>query len=511
MGQRERNDALQSLRDRRARVCVATDVAARGLDLPDLALVIHADLPVNKATLLHRSGRTGRAGKKGTSVLLVPYTRRRKAESLLASASIEAEWVGPPSADEIRAGDQRRMLEDPTLTEPATEEDLGLARILMDQSPAEAIAVALLRMYRARLPEPEDLYDGGPFKEHGAKPRIVREGDSDRGGLANSFEDRGPRDHTEFADATWFKLSIGRAKNADPKWLLPLICRLGVVTKKDIGQIRIFDNETKFQISEEMAGKFMEQVLAHPDKDVRVEPSTAPTSKDFAPRKPRAAGYGARAERTERPDRGDRPQRTERPAWKDKAPRADFGADRPARPEWKDKAPRSAPRADSADRPARPEWKDKPARTERPSAPRAEGTARPAWKDKPERSAPRTERPAPAARADKPAYAEKPEWKPRPPRDDPRPAGAPARAPRDSGARESVPYNPAAPAPEKPFRKPRATGGAFKPGGEFKGGGEFKSGGFKGPKAADGRGGSRPFKPAGPGGPKKPFKGKPRP
>jgi ATP-dependent RNA helicase DeaD len=483
MGQRERNDALQSLRDRRARVCVATDVAARGLDLPDLALVIHADLPVNKATLLHRSGRTGRAGKKGTSVLLVPYTRRRKAESLLASASIEAEWVGPPSADEIRAGDQRRMLEDPTLTEAATEEDLGLARILMDQSPAEAIAVALLRMYRARLPEPEDLYDGGPFKEHGAKPRIARDSDSDRGGLANSFEDRGPRDHTEFADATWFKLSIGRAKNADPKWLLPLICRLGVVTKKDIGQIRIFDNETKFQISEEMAGKFMEQVLAHPDKDVRVEPSTAPTSKDFAPRKPRAAGYGDRAERTERPDRGDRPQRTERPAWKDKAPRADFGADRPARPDWK----------------------DKPARTERPSAPRAEGAARPAWKDKPERSAPRTERPAPAARADKPAYAEKPEWKPRPPRDDPRPAGAPARAPRDSGARESVPYNPAAPAPEKPFRKPRATGGAFKPGGEFKGGG------FKGPKAADGRGGSKPFKPAGPGGPKKPFKGKPRP
>ncbi|MDO9473302.1 MAG: DEAD/DEAH box helicase [Caulobacter sp.] len=511
MGQRERNDALQALRDRRARVCVATDVAARGLDLPDLGLVIHADLPVNKATLLHRSGRTGRAGKKGTSVLLVPYTRRRKAESLLASASIEAEWVGPPSADEIRAGDQRRMLEDPTLTEPATEEDLGLARILMDQSPAEAIAVALLRMYRARLPEPEDLYDGGPFKEHGAKPRIVREGDSDRGGLGNSFEDRGPRDHTEFADATWFKLSIGRAKNADPKWLLPLICRIGVVTKKDIGQIRIFDNETKFQISEEMSGKFMEQVLAHPDKDVRVEPSTAPTSKDFAPRKPRAAGYGDRAERGDRPDRGDRPQRTERPAWKDKAPRADAGADRPARPEWKDKAPRPerserpAPRADSADRPARPEWKDKPARAERPAAPRAEGAARPAWKDKPERSAPRTERAAPAARAEKPAYSEKPEWKPRPPRDDPRPAGAPARAPRDSGARESVPYNPATPAPEKPFRKPRATGGAFKPGGEFKGGA------FKGPKAADGRGGSKPFKPAGPGGPKKPFKGKPRP
>src|SRR6185295_17931018 len=61
LSQRERNQALQALRDGRARVCVATDVAARGLDLPDLGLVIHADLPQNKEMLIHRSGRTGRA------------------------------------------------------------------------------------------------------------------------------------------------------------------------------------------------------------------------------------------------------------------------------------------------------------------------------------------------------------------------------------------------------------------------------------------------------------------
>ena len=87
LSQRERTDALQALRDGHARVCVATDVAARGLDLPDLGLVIHAELPVNKATLLHRSGRTGRAGKKGVSVLLVPSTRRRKADKRTAYAA----------------------------------------------------------------------------------------------------------------------------------------------------------------------------------------------------------------------------------------------------------------------------------------------------------------------------------------------------------------------------------------------------------------------------------------
>ncbi|WP_237213299.1 DEAD/DEAH box helicase, partial [Falsiroseomonas oryziterrae] len=109
--QAERNRALQSLRDGRARVCVATDVAARGIDLPDLGLVVHAELPRDRETLLHRSGRTGRAGRKGQSILLVPANRRRIAERLLATARIAAEWGAPPSADEIRARDAERLRE----------------------------------------------------------------------------------------------------------------------------------------------------------------------------------------------------------------------------------------------------------------------------------------------------------------------------------------------------------------------------------------------------------------
>ncbi|HEU4550788.1 MAG TPA: DEAD/DEAH box helicase, partial [Rhizomicrobium sp.] len=78
LSQSERNHALQALRDGRARVCVATDVAARGIDLPNLSLVIHADLPNDAQVLQHRSGRTGRAGRKGISILLVPPSRRRR-------------------------------------------------------------------------------------------------------------------------------------------------------------------------------------------------------------------------------------------------------------------------------------------------------------------------------------------------------------------------------------------------------------------------------------------------
>jgi ATP-dependent RNA helicase DeaD len=96
LSQGERSSALQALRDRRARVCVATDVAARGIDLPDLGLVIHAELPVGADTLQHRSGRTGRAGRKGVCVLIVPFPRRKRAEGMLRA---------PISA---RAGRRRR-------------------------------------------------------------------------------------------------------------------------------------------------------------------------------------------------------------------------------------------------------------------------------------------------------------------------------------------------------------------------------------------------------------------
>ena len=157
LSQNERNAALNALRDGRAQVCIATDVAARGLDLPDLDLVIHADLPTNKATMLHRSGRTGRAGRKGLCLLLVPSSKRRRAELLLNSANIEAIWEDPPTRENIRARDQERLLEDPLLTQAPAEDELGLAQALLQRQNPEAIAAALIRLYRARLPEPAQI------------------------------------------------------------------------------------------------------------------------------------------------------------------------------------------------------------------------------------------------------------------------------------------------------------------------------------------------------------------
>jgi ATP-dependent RNA helicase DeaD len=256
--QTERTRALQAMRDGHARVCVATDVAARGLDLPELGLVIHADLPTSPQTLLHRSGRTGRAGRKGTCVLIVPANRARAAESLIGGAGVSAQWSGPPLADEIRARDGQRLLADPILTEDVGADDLALGRQLLQGRTAEDLAAALARLYRSRLPAPEEIGELAPMP-----PR--RE--------AAAAADRQPPPAGPMA---WFSLNVGRAQKADPKWLLPLICRLGGVEKRDVGAIRIQDRETRFEISAAKAESFLANLPEDGTDEVRITASDAP-------------------------------------------------------------------------------------------------------------------------------------------------------------------------------------------------------------------------------------------
>ncbi|TBN58003.1 DEAD/DEAH box helicase [Glaciihabitans arcticus] len=90
LNQSRRTRNLQLLTSGRVNVLVATDVAARGIHVDDISLVIQADAPEEYKTYLHRSGRTGRAGKQGTVVTLIPKTRRRKMDELLGRAEIDA-------------------------------------------------------------------------------------------------------------------------------------------------------------------------------------------------------------------------------------------------------------------------------------------------------------------------------------------------------------------------------------------------------------------------------------
>jgi ATP-dependent RNA helicase DeaD len=274
LGQHERNQALQALRDGRARVCIATDVAARGIDLPHLGLVIHADLPHDAEVLQHRSGRTGRAGRKGVSVMLVPPSRRGKANRLYAEGGISPRWVALPSADDIRALDRTRVLADEAPFADLSDDDREMAAALLASRPAEEIAAALARVFRARLPEPEEI---DPLPLEDMRPAGPKRADRASDGAA-AFR--------------WFELNVGRRDGAEPKNLLRMLSRSGGVERRHVGGIRIQDRTCHVEIAVEVADRFQKRTANAAPDDIQVRPIDEP------PPRPKRDG-GSRAPRKE--------------------------------------------------------------------------------------------------------------------------------------------------------------------------------------------------------------------
>jgi len=308
--QSERNQALQALRDGRARVCVATDVAARGIDLPTLSLVVHVEIPRDAETLQHRSGRTGRAGRKGIAVLIVPFAARRRVETMLHRAQIAADWQEVPGREMIAAADRERLLGKLFAPAEFDEADRELAQRLLAERTPEDIAAMLVHTYRARLPEPEEI-------------------------TAGSRDAQKERHRPGFEDTVWFRMDIGRSEGADPRWLLPLICRRGHVTRGEIGAIRIGQAETWFQIPRAIADKYaataartgqtegdeepllIERSDAGPREAARHNrqrrPSRSTADNAFVKAKPPARGFGKGPKGNPRPTQGGTPPAKTRP------------------------------------------------------------------------------------------------------------------------------------------------------------------------------------------------------
>ena len=399
--QSERTNALQALRDGRARVCIATDVAARGIDLPNLELVIHADLPSNSDTLLHRSGRTGRAGRKGVSALIVPPKMKTKANRLLGWAKLKADWGPAPSAEEVNAADEERLLTDPAWATPIPDDAAAFVAKLTEQFTSEQLATAFVNLYRARASAPEDLTDPG---------------------------DKDDRPRSSFGPSVWFSVSIGRASGAEPRTLLPMLCRMGDLTKDDIGAIRLQQDHSFVEILESSAQKFMNAL----GPDMKVEDGAVVTRLDKAPeiargprpgpRGPKPAGRPAARTSDYDPDAPSSPRKPREAATD--APQYEARAEKPKFDRSKSDGPKSEkPRFDKPkfDKPGKPgkakgERPPKSHKTERspmkPGAtpkPKSDGSApaRPkakaVWKkDGPATDAPRGDRPGkPSAGAPK--------------------------------------------------------------------------------------------------------------
>jgi ATP-dependent RNA helicase DeaD len=338
MEQAARNRALSAFKRGDLLALVATDVAARGIDVQDIARVVQLDPPTDVDSYTHRSGRTGRAGRKGRSLLLVAPAALSRTSMLLKRAGVKFRTEPIPSAEAIRSARDERMFLELTAEQPddapIDEQVLALAeRVAGEGHAVRALARLMSRVRGPQAGEPRTVTSVGAGTTQKRGPR-ARDAEPQYAAPARASSRshhgsdappvRAPwgrptpgnaspiRGHQAqpMAQDRWqaFRVSWGEAQGADARRLLAMLCRRGGIRGTDIGAIRVAARFSVVEIAAAVASSF-EQATREPDpRDPRV----------FIERERPGA-----AERTERSEPHARNERSEaRPPRAPRAPRS---------------------------------------------------------------------------------------------------------------------------------------------------------------------------------------------
>jgi ATP-dependent RNA helicase DeaD len=275
MEQRERTRALDAFRGGRLQVLVATDVAARGIDVADVSLVVHLDLPGDAEALTHRSGRTGRAGKKGRAVVMVPPQARGRATYLFQQAGARATWAPLPGPAEVLAAHRERLEASLAgLTSPETAAEAApfrplAERLLASADPAGVLAGLLARIGKCSPCEPRPLTAIAPTRP--ARPARAPAAPAQKGRAFRPFV------------VTW-----GSRHGADPRRVLALVCRRGGIQGGHVGAIDIGPTRSCFEVDVSVAEAFARAASQPDTRDPRVriaplDPARAPGARPSTP------------------------------------------------------------------------------------------------------------------------------------------------------------------------------------------------------------------------------------
>jgi ATP-dependent RNA helicase DeaD len=285
LNQTQRTRTLNAFKNGEQDILIATDVAARGIDVPEIGMVIHADVPTDVENYTHRSGRTGRAGLKGRSVLMVPNQAQNRVRRILSSAGVEAQWQPVPSPAQIEKRYTKKFRRDLheilAETEKVSAKQVAYATVLLEQrEPAEIIA-ALLEMA-----EPQPALRGYSVEE-------VAEGSS-AGGAPR-------RRRSTSGSFQGFEINWGKEKGATASRILSHLCRRGNLSSAEVGAIRIGPSSSTFEIAADGADAF-EKVSRRPDdRDpsvrIRRRKGNAEAERSGRPKQHRSKGRGAYGER----------------------------------------------------------------------------------------------------------------------------------------------------------------------------------------------------------------------
>ena len=253
MEQRARDRVMSRFRDGTADLLVATDVAARGLDIERLSHVINYDMPASSEAYVHRIGRTGRAGREGTAITLVEPREHRLLRSMEAVAKQKIEVATVPTVADLRA--RRLELTRAALREQIVEGGFDQARVVVETLAQEFdivdVAAAAVQMLH------KSMGGDGDDREIPA-PSVApsREGEGPRrGGVLRPARGRLPGESPAEAEAGMTRLFVGAGRRAGirPGDLVGAITGETDLTSKSIGAIEIADGFALVEVPEARA------------------------------------------------------------------------------------------------------------------------------------------------------------------------------------------------------------------------------------------------------------------
>jgi ATP-dependent RNA helicase DeaD len=270
IAQNLREKVVKQFKSNKYGVLVATDVAARGIDIQDLTHVINYGLPNDPESYVHRIGRTGRAGKTGKAIAIVSGNERRKLMFIQKITKAKIEKGKLPDAFELVKIKKQRLKDDveTIISTEHFEEYLAFAAELMgDNDPLTTIA-ALLKQFQGDELNPESYKvirdaseKAGRFEDRGDRRERGFDRGNDRG------NDRGSDRRGGFGGKMRLFVAKGRVDNISPREILQLIADHANVPGRKIDDIRIMDNFSFFTTNPDDGEMILEVFRRQAKKD----------------------------------------------------------------------------------------------------------------------------------------------------------------------------------------------------------------------------------------------------
>jgi ATP-dependent RNA helicase DeaD len=244
LSQAQRDRVMHSFKSKNARILVATDIAARGIDVDSLTHVIHYSLPHDPEYYTHRSGRTARAGKKGFSIALVSPGEVRKYKHMMQQLQLSSEKLDPPLFKEIIAHKIRKWEQDiQTVDDSQISKELGGTeyKVFQDLEKHELVRKLIAYQFSKQWKNAQQE----------ARRHVKPDRFDDREDHSESF-DRSRRKNSRGGEVQIF-VNIGKMDRITKKSLVAILAKRGGLSAQDMGPIEIHKRHSTFSVSKKLA------------------------------------------------------------------------------------------------------------------------------------------------------------------------------------------------------------------------------------------------------------------